>query len=126
MVSLLTSYLVTLRLLSHLATNTEALLIVNLIKKSFSSSMILSKNLIELTTTSGLCFNIYLIILFFIYYEMSVNLNKMLKYDPKVVVNSIRFLLGIINDERSFFIKFTVIRASLSVATSNNNRNVIS
>ena len=92
MVSFLPSYLVALQLLLDVATDT-VLLIVNLVKKDLSSSMILSKNLIE-----------------------------MLKHNLKAAVNSIRFFLRIIDDERSFFTRFT-INNTVSVATSNNNCN---
>ena len=60
MKSFLESYLVTLRLLLDVATDAKALLIMNMVKKDLSSSMILSKKLTELTAAFGLCFNIYL------------------------------------------------------------------
>ena len=48
----------------------------------------------------------------------------MLKHNLKAAVNSIQFLLRIIDDKRSFFVKFTINDLSVSVATSNNNRHV--
>ena len=48
----------------------------------------------------------------------------MLKHNQKAAVNSIRFLLRIIDDERSLFTRFTVSNASVSIARSNNNRNL--
>ena len=48
----------------------------------------------------------------------------MLKHNQKAAFNSIRFLLRIIDDERSVFTRFTISNTSISIARSNDNRNV--